>query len=326
MIQQARGLTPGRAGPETENPRRTVLARIDRGYLRSAFTMVELLVVMVVIGILAGIALGALSAARESARVAKTKTTIAKLDSIVMEKYESYLTRRVPINTTGSTPYVAAQQRLKALRDLMRMEMPERGTDLVNGPKSLLSSRPAMQLACRNKLTALGINLLHVTSAECLYMIVTIGNPEARAQFSDSEVGDTNANGLPEFLDAWGNPIMFLRWAPGFVDSDIQSNDPGNASDPASFTDHDPFDPMRVDIPASESDAPRGWRLVPLIYSAGPDGISGIDVDSSYEFYNSPYYRDIEEYPNNPNIAGSPDSSEGAHRFDNIHNHRLEVK
>ena len=51
-------------------------------------------------------------------------------------------------------------------------------------------------------------------AAECLYMIVMLSTPDARSQFSDSEIGDTDNNGFPEFLDGWGNPIFFLRWSP----------------------------------------------------------------------------------------------------------------
>ena len=52
--------------------------------------------------------------------------------------------------------------------------------------------------------------------AELLYMIVSMGSPEAMEQFNSSEIGDTDNNGYPEFLDGWGRPIFFLRWAPGF--------------------------------------------------------------------------------------------------------------
>ena len=46
-----------------------------RGALRSAFTLVELLVVMTVLGILASMVLFALASATESARVAKLVRT-----------------------------------------------------------------------------------------------------------------------------------------------------------------------------------------------------------------------------------------------------------
>ena len=101
-------------------------------------------------------------------------------------------------------------------------------------------------------------------------MIVSMGSPEAMEQFSQSEIGfdptyDPNHK-WPYFVDGWGHPIYFLRWAPGCSAnhvntsgvpdgySDIQSGDPTK--------DHDPFDPRRVDTNA--------YHLIPLIYSDGP--------------------------------------------------------
>ena len=54
-------------------------------------------------------------------------------------------------------------------------------------------------------------------------MFVT-SDPEAREQFNESEIGDVDEDGCPEFIDGWGRPIMFLRWAPGFR-SDLQMGD-----------------------------------------------------------------------------------------------------
>jgi hypothetical protein len=55
--------------------------------------------------------------------------------------------------------------------------------------------------------------------AECLYMIVmgAIGEEgDSRDVFRPADIGDVDGDGYPEFLDAWGVPIRFLRWAPGF--------------------------------------------------------------------------------------------------------------
>ena len=44
---------------------------------------------------------------------------------------------------------------------------------------------------------------------------------------------------MPEFLDAWGKPIEFLRWAPGLVsvkqDHDLNNPDPFDESSPLSL-------------------------------------------------------------------------------------------
>ncbi|MCL2303911.1 MAG: prepilin-type N-terminal cleavage/methylation domain-containing protein [Planctomycetaceae bacterium] len=58
--------------------------------------------------------------------------------------------------------------------------------------------------------------------AKLLYQIVMNGNPEAREMFTDRGVAILDDDGLPCFVDSWGRPIYFLRWAPGFAGSDRQ--------------------------------------------------------------------------------------------------------
>ncbi len=315
----------------------------------AGFTLIELLVVIAILGILAGITLGALSVSRESARVEKTRATVAKLNHVVMQLYSEYRYRRVPLSDDQiktiaqawfgynpapgippSTKWVAAI-RLAALRDIMRMEMPERRSDMYapgtnNWRGSFVPglSLPSVHQAYASRAMAMANN----APAECLYMIVTLaGGEEARQQFSDDEIADTDGNGLPEFIDGWGRPIYWLRWAPGFNVSDLQPNLPMDSSpasldlrQQASQQDHDPFDPRRVELAVGPLDAlknpPRGWRLVPLVYSAGRDGIYGL----SEELQIGVYVWANDTYLQNWGLPIHPG------HYDNIHNHRLEAR
>ena len=187
-------------------------------------------------------------------------------------------------------------------------------------------------------------------------MMITFADPEARDKIRDSDIADVDRDGWFEFVDAWGNPIAFLRWAPGFSDSDIQANiEPLDGTDlmlnrmqTASVNDHDPFDPRNIDmaavnaagVPDDPLDPPRGWRLMPLIYSAGPDGIYDIHRDRTWMFLGSPYYHIDNQEFGDFNQSGRPDDSttntsvtaydEGGNgsldHYDNIHNHRIEQK
>jgi prepilin-type N-terminal cleavage/methylation domain-containing protein len=275
-----------------------------------AFTLVEIMVVIVILGLLAGMVLMALRGAQESARESKTRATITKLDNVIRTLYESYRTRRVPIDTSGLNPLAAATNRLAALRDLMRMEMPERKTDITNGPLAICGSipEPAIHRSYFARLNAAAAAMDKNAPAECLYLIVTMfGGEDARAQFTADEIADTDGNGLYEFIDGWGHPIYFLRWAPGFNDSDIQANISSQADrDLAAQNDHDPFDARKAD--------PKAWAVVPLIFSAGPDGQYGVGIDDvagTYSWANDTYTQ--------ATLIGTPT---GTTHYDNIHNHQ----
>lgn len=352
MNQLARGTMPGRAGPPN---------------LRPGFTLIELLVVMVVIGMLAGIVLGALGAARETNRDAKTRNMIAKLDKIIMAKYDSYRTRRIPlgrmeINTIGSNLYPTmpprtrtAAARVSLIRDLMRMEMPDRWNDIVEGDATGTQRHPLIYNAthfatevpalARRYWTAFHwarttygkdrATLEKFGPAECLYQIV-MAVPGAADQFHESEIGDIDEDGLKEFHDGWGKPIMFIRWPAGFVpeygaDSELQ-----NLSIP------DPFDPYKLHPDNATTGNPGAWALYPLIFSAGPDGIYDVSSGKRTGVGNvagDPYYRyilspqnEVWPYVQDPdgNYVGFPidaDPADGTiNAKDNVHNHHHEVK
>ncbi len=48
-----------------------------------------------------------------------------------------------------------------------------------------------------------------------------LGSVFSRDEFTDREVKDTDGDGLPEFVDAWGEPLQFFRW-PFLYHSDLQ--------------------------------------------------------------------------------------------------------
>ncbi|APW62600.1 prepilin-type N-terminal cleavage/methylation domain-containing protein [Paludisphaera borealis] len=62
--------------------------------------------------------------------------------------------------------------------------------------------------------------------AEMLYALLVeaqgpFGSILNRDDFTDKEVQDTDGDGLPEFVDAWGEPLQFFRW-PLLFHSDFQ--------------------------------------------------------------------------------------------------------
>ena len=60
-------------------------------------------------------------------------------------------------------------------------------------------------------------HLHHTARSETLYAILVegvgpLGSIFSRDDFTENEVKDTDNDGLPEFVDAWGQPLRFFRW------------------------------------------------------------------------------------------------------------------
>ncbi len=237
----------------------------------SGFTLVELMVVATVIAILATLSAAGLAATRQRVRADKTRNTIRKLHEIIVGQHESYLRRRVPFTASATDHRANGAAKLEAVRRLMVYEMPDCWADVAASATAVTDTLPAY-LQTGPVLGYPGSRPVSIApaleGAECLYMIVSRGGiePDLMEQFRSDEIGDTNGNGAPEFLDGWGNPIGFIRWAPGFAGSVLQKPDAVNF--------HDPFDPQRNDV--------AGYALVPLIVSAGPDGLVGINLSTGW--------------------------------------------
>lgn len=364
---------------------------------RNALTLIELLVAITILATLAALFLGVSNSAMESARQARTKTTIAKLHSLLMERWDEYTTRRVDLNPTieseirthfsgnpSAMGQALADARLLALRELMKLEMPDRWSDIdlaqepvfTNSPLVFVRDIPAISKAYYRKLQKVDskndgdtVLLERNGSAECLYMVIMLftGDGEARTLFSRQDIGDTDEDGAPEFIDGWGRPIRWIRWPAGFVsESALMTSSPDNPDTSNPETDYDPFDPFRrnsrdalplasdfngnlsvmrpfvehlrgtsLDSPPTDNSDPLehfeiGYRLTPLIFSSGPDGVGDMTTDigsvvsSSNKILLDPYAWNT----NNPQAyrLGSSDIGAGEtinddESLDNIHNH-----
>lgn len=180
-------------------------------------------------------------------KVALPDYSDAQLDGILGDSIiANYVNNGEPDKAEQARRTARMIARTRALRELLVMDMPTNVGEimddalnpltpeyaektplsnlyykLVTAPVSALSDPTAEDLA------AARAKALATTNAELLYMIVMNADPEARTLFHDREIGvweEGERTGGKVFVDGWGNPICFLRWAPGLVDSDRQPN------------------------------------------------------------------------------------------------------
>jgi len=78
-------------------------------------------------------------------------------------------------------------------------------------------------------------------SSELLYYTIAVSgtfgsSPVDADQFSPLEVIDTDEDGLPEFVDAWGEPLRFYRWPTRLIDPTAPNPFAPDFDDPADPT------------------------------------------------------------------------------------------
>lgn len=88
-------------------------------------------------------------------------------------------------------------------------------------------------------------------SAELLYYFLvhsdSLGASDSVTDlFTTAEIADTDSDGLPEFIDAWGNPLRFYRWPTRMIDVDPPS----------------PFQPVLSNVSEATDVAPVGPRTI----------------------------------------------------------------
>ena len=147
-------------------------------------------------------------------------------------------------------------------------------------------------------------------NAELLYLIIEdsqYNGSSAIELFGRSEIGDTDQDGLSEFIDSFGNPIRWIRWPSG---SDISIRSHPDLMDPVFNGIDGNGNLVRMDVqgdPLDRSKADPGYAqysterqligLRPLVISPGADRRFGIRMQIETPFsIGSPFPRNDTSY------------------------------
>lgn len=158
----------------------------------------------------------------------------------------------------------------------------------------------------------------HVTArAEMLYAILVegrgpLGSVFSRDDFTEKEVQDTDGDGIPEFVDAWGNPLQFFRW-PLLYHSDIQRGQQIVSSGGSAWTLSTPYlsaYEQREQDPLDQNQqlmAPAWWgaaynNSASALYSGYPSLASNAGASAAVQAFEYYFHRLFEPYPGSGGI------------------------
>jgi len=114
-----------------------------------------------------------------------------------------------------------------------------------------------------------------------------LGSVFDRDDFKASEIGDTDSDGLPEFIDAWGHPLQFFRW-PIMYRSDSQKGfapSPGPYGSIFEAREQDPLDPNQQLMAPAWWSSGTNSNAANFGTTTGPTAVTGMS-NSAIAFQN----------------------------------------
>ena len=184
---------------------------------KTGFTLVELLVVIVIVSLLSALTLGALRSGGIRAKEDSTRSFIVHISDSLLELFEELDDQGVTSRKTVS----AANTHDGAVSYDIRWQLPVRRLDALQRRFGNLASKSIQQ--CGGSLPPFGSTYNSYgqnigtanESAECLYMIMTQTGyfADFLETLHETQVADTDGNGLNEFVDTWGTAIR-LEFSP----------------------------------------------------------------------------------------------------------------
>jgi len=284
---------------------------------RGGFTLIELLVIIAIIGVLAALTAGAVIRTMAAQRESNTGTVIRTVDKVLQQHWTWVVEdARKEALSAETHPQLYAMaggdpKRARVIWVKLRLveAFPMTFAEIYNPPTNNFipqgKQRHPYLSKLQEKFGATVPASRPSESAACLLLALEVkrGGISFAADTLGSNAIDADGDGLPEFLDGWGNPLVFIRFPTDHADLD-QTN-PAATGKGAKF--RDPQDPEgllmtpiwnnftnyqaqagvyyfeqvchRVHVGATAATyQPQPVYMVPIIVSAGGDSKLGLNA------------------------------------------------
>lgn len=265
---------------------------------RRAFTLMELLVTISIIGVLFALGAAAVGKFWSAQQTSSTRKLLHRLDMMLRTQITTTNDRAMqqggwPASVDALAGGDPDKARVLWLKLRLKQKYPSTFAEVFNPAPGFLSPVPAyVEYLRQYGITAANVAaqpLAH-QSAACLLMALSIG-PDAIAEEELGVGGSTKTiNGVPCLVDSWGNPLTFTRWpsgeagtgasiffTQGYLGGYTDPADPKNVLIPWANSVQG-FANVLHPVPAQRPTAnSRPVVLSPMIVSWGPDGLLGAD-------------------------------------------------
>jgi prepilin-type N-terminal cleavage/methylation domain-containing protein len=342
---------------------------------RRGFTIVEL---MMVVGILLFLIAASAVVVRNIGNTAREKATIAtitKVNGLLTERIESmrkalnstknndqlsqlvvqkYNTLRARSDIKGKASAISRPVvEIMVMKDIFRDNFPQMGGESPSIDAAMGPNAGKITGSADGGISNSSEYLYHVLTQHDIYGVSPVGEDN----FSPSEIADTDADGLKEFVDGWGKPLRFYRWPTRLIKPDgstvtnasrraaralISSLPPApssglNEADPLNIDPDDPLNRILHDdnrlggllapLFNTTTGFPAAYTLpeyatpatysIPLVVSAGVDDALGL-----YEPFDATRNGVLCQPWNDSDTDGAlPATPRSEYLFDNITNH-----
>jgi prepilin-type N-terminal cleavage/methylation domain-containing protein len=194
---------------------------------RGGFTLVELVVVVSIIGVLMALGAGAAYTVMEGQRASSTEDLLRNTDKLLQENWRKVVedARKEHDQIPDNVVTLAGGDRNRALVIWIKLRLmeafPQSFAEIRNpwpyNQGYIPLNMQHYNASYKKAIAVTAGNPVNTESAACLYLILRENRGVGRLEEDKltANIADTDNDGVKELVDAWGNPLRFIRFPIG---------------------------------------------------------------------------------------------------------------